>query len=181
MTTDAQLVTIEMIEQMSGDCGRFELLDGVLVEMAPASLIHNIIVATIARLLGNFVAEHNLGVVAGDTGIVLRRNPDHMRAPDVCFIARERLPAGRLAGYSDIIPDLVVEVVSPGDRAGEIQKKTVEWLTAGVRLQWTVYPDTQTVVATDNPAIARTYRADELLPGDPALPGFSVPVAAFFA
>ena len=183
MTTDAKLVTIADLEQMPGGCGRSELLDGVLVEMPPAGAEHNWVMNRFDVRLSAFVEANDLGVVfPGDTGIILRHNPDCVRAPDLCFFSRERLPAGRLPkGYFDIVPDLVVEIVSPGDRAGEIQEKTAEWLEAGVRLVWTAYPNTRTVVASDSLATARTYRADELLPGDPVLPGFSVPVSAFFA
>ncbi len=48
----------------------------------------------------------NLGVVlVGDPGIVLHRNPDRVRAPDVCYISQERIPAGGIpSGYLDVVP-----------------------------------------------------------------------------
>lgn len=48
-------------------------------------------------VLYGYVAERKLGrILSGDPGFILRRNPDRVRAPDVCFYDRGRLPDGRL-------------------------------------------------------------------------------------
>ncbi len=75
----------------------------------------------------------------------------------------------------------VVEVVSPGDRAGEIEQKVAQWLEAGVRLVWVVYPATRHVVAFRELAHPRVYTDAETIDAEPVLPGFSCPVAEIFA
>ena len=100
----------ELAERPSGD-GRRELLDGEVVEMSPAGGKQNGAIAELTYALMAFTKAHGLGIVlASDTGIFLCRNPDRVRAPDLCYIAKERIPAGGiLSGYLDIVPDLVNE------------------------------------------------------------------------
>ncbi len=153
---------------------RTELVRGVLVVREPAGFRHGVVSATLTRLLGAHVATHGLGlVVAAETGFKLERDPDTVRAPDVAFVRRERLPDPDARGYAALAPDLVVEVLSPDDRPGEILGKVGEWLTAGSRLVWVVDPARR---------VARVYRADgsesviavaDALDGEDVVPGFS--------
>jgi Uma2 family endonuclease len=182
VTAEKTLLTIEDVEANTPP-GRWELLDGEVVYLAPANLEHNYLIGLIASLLNGCVRPRRLGwVLAGDTGIILQRDPDRLRAPDVCFFARERFPGGRLPNrFSALVPDLIVEVVSPGDRRGEIEDKTSEWLRSGARLVWTVYPSTRTVVVANGVSPARVLHLYDTLSGEPVLPGFSTPVEALFA
>ena len=86
---------------------------------------------------------------------------------------RDRLPDPVTQGFPDLAPDLVVEVLSPDDRPGEVLAKVADWLTAGTRLVWTVDPQRR---------VARIYRHDGTetfvtavgaLEGEDVLPGFS--------
>ena len=68
-----------------------------------------------------------------------------MRAPDVALVRHERLPEPEPVGYAAFAPDLVVEVLSPGDRAGETLGKVADWLNVGSRLVWVVDPNRRVV------------------------------------
>lgn len=70
-------------------------------------------------------------------------------------------------------PDVAIEVLSPGNRPGEILAKIADWLTAGTRLVWVIDPERR---------LARVYRHDgteglvaatETLSGEDLLPGFA--------
>lgn len=103
---------------------RVELVRGVLVVREPAGFRHGAVSAALTRLLGEHVATHRLGfVVAAETGFQLERDPDTVRAPDVAFVRGDRIPDPGPLGYAALAPDLVVEVVSPGDRPGETLAK----------------------------------------------------------
>src|SRR5579862_7564142 len=105
MAIDTDLMTAEELFARSSELGRCELLDGRLVKLLPAGRRHNRTVAKFAQYLGNFLDEHPLGeVLAGDTGVRLGRNPDRVRAPDVCFISTERLPPESAVGFLEIVP-----------------------------------------------------------------------------
>src|SRR6267378_2358497 len=100
-----------------------------------------------------------------------------VRAPDVAFVRRDRLPDPATTGFPEMAPDLVVEVLSPDDRPGETLAKVGDWLEAGARLAWVIDPQRR---------LARVYRADgtesllaesDALDGEDVLPGFSCPLA----
>lgn len=136
----------------------------------------------ILRLLDPFVLAHGLGEVFADgVGYILARGPDLVRIPDVSFIARERLPAGVVPeGFIPGAPDLAVEIVSPGDRAEEIYGKVREYLGAGTRLVWVVWPRYRAVTAYTPDGQVRELGQDDELDGGDVLPGFQARVAELF-
>lgn len=181
MADPARRMTGQELAKLPRDGRRFELLDGVLVELPPNDLDHDEIIGLVAFVFGEFVKSRNLGrFLAGNTGYYLRRNPDRVRAADLSFIVRERAPSRGQADYSDVLPDLVVEVVSTGDTAEELEERLQEWLNAGVRLVLVVYPTTRSVVAHRGPSDVRRYAYGDTLDAEPVLPGFSCPVSRLF-
>src|SRR5438105_13809351 len=183
MTTTEKLLTAEEFFCLPDKGMRQELIDGKVIEMPPPGQQHGGTSGDIAGHLWSFITPRRLGrVLTNDAGVILRRGPDTVLGPDVCFIAAERLPGGRLpVGYGEIVPDLIVEVVSPGTRRAAVQRKTRLWLEAGARLVWTLYPRTRSVVISQPGLPERTLQAGDVLTGEPVLPGFSVPVADLFA
>src|SRR5207247_2000848 len=110
---------------------RTELVRGVLIAREPAGHRHGRVAFELGRRLGNHVAEHQLGAAyAAETGFTLARRPDTVRAPDVAFVRRERLPDPEPVGFPELAPDLAVEVLSPGNRPGEVLTKVADWLSA---------------------------------------------------
>lgn len=107
--------------------------------------------------------------------------PDKIRRPDVSCILRDRLPLERLSeGYVETAPDLVVEVVSPNDLAYEVKEKVQEYLGAGVRLVWVVYPPSRTVHVYRLEGAVTVLGADQELSGESVLAGFSCRVGDLF-
>ena len=151
--------------------------------MAPAGDQHGEVAFTIGLLVGNHVRQEKLGRCrTAETGFLLRRDPDTVRAPDLAFTCTERLPPRPETGFSDIIPDLVVEVVSPSDRASEVTKKALVWLRAGVRLVWVIDPEAEVVtIHRDGDVIGLLQGPDAMLSGEDVLPGFTARIADIFA
>ena len=157
---------------------RVELVRGVPKVSEPAGLRHGRVVTELARRLGNHVAAHDVGCVyTGDSGFVLARDPDTVRAPDIAFLQRDRLPVPEPAGFPALAPDLVAEILSPSDGPGEVLAKVADWIAAGTRLVWVIDPERR---------IARVYRLDGsgqivtedlTLVGEDVIPGFSCPLA----
>lgn len=160
---------------------RTELVRGVLVVREPAGARHGRIAADVAWRLRTHVEGTGGGdVYAAETGFTLTRDPDTVRAPDVAFVRKERLPAPEPAGFPDFAPDLAVEILSPGDRPGELLSKVADWLTAGTRLVWVIDPERR---------IARVFRADgseasipqgQALDGEDVTPGFVLELDPLF-
>jgi Uma2 family endonuclease len=100
-----------------------------------------------------------------------------VRAPDVAFIDRSRegqLPA---TGYAAFAPDLAVEVVSPGDRTGELLAKVGQWLDAGTSMVWLIDPQRIKAHIYRDDGEVTIVAADGRLDGDPILPGFACSLA----
>ena len=120
------------------DGHRFDLVDGHLVERnmgAESSWIAQ----QINRYLGNYAETSQHGLVLGpDCGYqIFSDDPNRVRFPDGSFIRSERLPDDALPrGHIRVVPDLVLEVVSPNDLAWEVDMKVTEYLQAGVPLVW---------------------------------------------
>src|SRR3954468_23600502 len=147
MTTTTIVTADELLALPTGMGKRYELVAGELRVMSPAGWVHGEIVANIAELVGAFIRQQKLGRRFGaETGFLLRRDPDTVRAPDFAFIADARLPKTKpTEACWPGAPDLAVEVLSPGDRTGEVDEKIEEWLAAGCAAVWVVDPKLQTV------------------------------------
>jgi len=119
--------------------------------------------------------------MSNDSGVITDREPDTVRGADVSYYSFSRLPRGPLAeGYGNEIPELVVEVRSPGDRWRDIQKKITEYLQAGVLAVVVLDPGPRTahVFSADDPP--RTLGAEDELTLPGILDGFRVRVGRFF-
>ncbi len=162
---------------------RLELSEGNLIEMTPTGGKHGGISFRLANLVGDHIEAHPLGYcTAAETGYILftdETGKDTVRAPDVGFVRAERLPDGLPDGYIPVPPDFAIEVVSPSDRADEIQKKISEYLRYGTRLVLVVYPATQNVVA-HTPSGAKTYAAGAAIDCSDGLPGFRLNIDDVF-
>jgi Uma2 family endonuclease len=183
MTATGIRMTADDLMQLPTDGKRYELVNGELHEMSPAGGEHGIVGGRALRRLGTFLDLHpEIGgeLFTAETGFRLSRDPDTVRAPDVAFVSEARSPQARVPGYPELAPDLVVEVVSPGDRAGEIQAKIDEWLQAGVRLAWVLYPTTRSAMVYRADGSTLLLHADDILSGDPVLPGFTVRLSELF-
>jgi Uma2 family endonuclease len=148
-------MTAEQLAALPDQGKRHELIGGVLRTMTPAGYEHGRVAMRLGSLLEQHVREHRLGVVcAAETGFLLTRNPDTVRAPDVAFIGRERLgQLGQVSGYLPVAPDLVAEVTSPSDSYTDVEEKALAWLDAGTRVVLVVDPGTRTV---------RVYRSEDM-------------------
>jgi Uma2 family endonuclease len=183
MTTAKKLLTADDLMAMPDDGKRYELIRGELIEMPPASHEHGRVAERFGRRIGNFVEDRDLGhTVATDTGIFIEHAPDTVRAPDHAFISYARMAGPPPShGYAEVVPDLVVEVVSPNDRQPDIDAKTQMWLNAGVLLVLVAYPETREVYAHHEDGSVIRYGNSDTVVGDPVLPGFTCPVSDIFA
>ncbi|HEX9867573.1 MAG TPA: Uma2 family endonuclease [Candidatus Tectomicrobia bacterium] len=182
MSTTHTLTTADELFVMPDDGLRYELVKGELRRMPPAGSEHGAVAINIAVVVAQFVKAHGLGVVFGaETGFKIASNPDTVRAPDLAFIRRERIPAGGIPReFWPGAPDLAVEVISPGDTYTEVEEKVSDWLNAGTRMVLVLNPRTRTVtVYTSHTDVVRLTGSDTLDGGE-VLPEFSCRVAELF-
>ena len=183
MRTLKELFTAEELERLPSNGERLELVKGNVYELAPAGGRHGYVAARLGMPLSAHVWQLDLGhVFAAETGFILRRDPDTVRAPDVAFISSVRMRAEEIPdSFIELVPDLVVEVVSPGDSRREVEDKVQDWLTAGVRLAWVIYPATRSATVYHHLNHVSNLAEDDLLDGEEVVPGFTCRVGDLFA
>ena len=181
-TTEAKLLTADDLLRLYGEGVRGELIRGVLCETMATGHRHGTIVVKLSAAILGFAEPRALGtVVASDSGVLLERDPDTVREPDVAFFSAQKIPVNaEIAGYPEAIPDLVVEVTSPSDSRREVHDKARMWLSHGVRLVWVVQPQTRTVDVYQADGDAATLGEQDSLAGLDVLPGFTCAVSAVF-
>ena len=164
---------------LDDDSHRHELIKGELLTMAPPGYPHGTVTMNLSALLFNYVKTNNLGRVAAEMGYKLESDPDTVLAPDISFIARDRVGI-RSEGYRSGPPDLAIEVLSPGDRRGQVERKTSLWLELGAKSVWNVDPRHRTIDVWRANAERKLFHEDDELVDD-TVPGFRVKVSEIFA
>jgi Uma2 family endonuclease len=184
MATAAQTKLMSADEFMAaglGDDG-FELVRGEVVRVPPTMPQHGRVCSKFIRILDTYGLTSGFGYCLSESAVATERGPDTVRGPDVCFYSHARWPESEVGvGLPPVPPDLVVEVVSPSNRPGEMQRKVTEYLEAGVLLVLVVDPARRK---------AALYRLRDVFPtilsesdvseNFPELPSFTCPLADFF-
>jgi Uma2 family endonuclease len=170
-TTTRPAATEQDLLRAPEDGQKYELVDGQL-RVSPAGYRHGAVCVQLATLLNSFVKERRLGYVV-DSSTGFRLPGGNVRLPDVSFVAKGRFTGERLPeGFSDVPPDLAVEVLSPGDRSRDILDKVGEYLEAGVRVVWVIDPRRRTAVVHRSLTEVQTLGPDDFLDGGDVVPGF---------
>ena len=181
--TDTRLLTADDLLRLRSQGVRGELVRGVLHETLPSGHRQGKIAVNFVTELVTFVRPRGLGaVVVSDSGVWLERDPDTVRKPDVAFTSAEKIPLdAEIDGYAEVVPDLVVEIVSPSDSRRWAHDRAHMWLSHGAPLVWMVHPDTRTIDAYRPNTPASTLHETDSLDALPVLPGFTCPVNTIFA
>lgn len=180
MPVHTPVTTAEELYKLPNDGMRRELVRGELREKMPAGFEHGRVAMTAGTLLAMHVRRTGSGdAYAAETGFILARDPDTVRAPDAAFVSRER--AVRTVKFFDGAPDFAVEVVSPDERLREVEEKALDWVAAGCRAVLVLDPERRTATVYRGPGEASVHVADETLDLSDAVPGWRVAVADLFA
>jgi Uma2 family endonuclease len=178
-TTQTHLMTAEEFMNIDDDYHRHELIKGELLTMPPVKRLHGLVAANLTFLLIQHARANHLGHVLVESGYHIEKDPDTVLGPDVSFIAHGHY--GDLPdSYTPGPPDLAVEVLSPSDRKGYVERKVALYLETGTRSVWLVDPRRRTVeVVTSFDNRRMLHEDDELV--DDTVPGFRVKVSEIFA
>jgi Uma2 family endonuclease len=182
MSTSTRLMTADELFVMPHRGFRYELVRGELRKMSPAGSEHGAIIVKLTVRLGYHVEANDLGVCFGaETGFKLASDPDTVRAPDVAFVRRERVPeSGIPKKFWPGAPDLAVEVMSPDDTLKEVEEKAGQWLASGASAVWVIDPKQRSVsVYRSASDVTRLSEADEL-EGQEVVPRFRCKVSEIF-
>ena len=157
-----------------------ELIDGTLVEKT-MGFYESVLGITLASIIGEYVRQHDLGIVAGEGG-ALRFALGLVFVPDVSFVSWKRLPDRKIPRKKipHLIPDLAVEVLSESNTRKEMARKLREYLDKGVELVWYLDPELRTMTVHQPNAEPVIVPEDGVIDGGNVLPGFTLKVADIF-
>ncbi|SRR5258708_10101463 len=181
MVAQEKLLTAEEFGKLPNDDDKkFELDEGVLVEVSPTKPRHTVLQGVFTYFLTAFIRTNNLvGVFGPELGC--RLTPKTVRVPDVAFVSEARLSNPNLDEFIPLGPDLVIEIISPSDTAREINKKIRQYFDAGSRLIWIVYPDDLEVyVYSGSRTNVKVINIEGVLDGEDVLPGFTLSMRDIF-
>lgn len=166
--------TVDDLDCFPDDGKRRELVDGRLVEWDMPNHLHGALVSLLTILLGTFVRSKRLGRLVGNDSLVrVQGSIRDARGPDIAFYRRGNYPTDVRAAATVTAPDFVIEILSPSDRATEVDAKVSDWLRAGVRLLWYINPDTGVTTVYHEGSIRR-IPAEETLDGMDVVPGWGI-------
>jgi Uma2 family endonuclease len=174
------LLTVEQYAALDEPEGlRYELSEGELIVTPSASAFHNDLRDEFNSRMRNFVKAHKLGRVLSETDLKLVG--EVVRRPDVAFIQAPRLEGIDVdQSPLPVAPDLAIEIVSKNDRADDLLLKVSQYLQAGAKAVWLLYPKSRLayryVPGKLEPEV-RTPTAGDRFEESDLLPGFSFPLA----
>jgi Uma2 family endonuclease len=159
----------------------FELERGKVVEVSRPGEVHGVVCANATWILGGYVRHRRKGYLCGnDTGIIWEGDPDTVKGPDLFFYDKN-VSFGELnPKWTEEIPTLVIEVLSPSDRLTKVARRISQFLKWGVPLVWLVDPEEQTVTIYRPDRPLEVLESIQELTGGDILPDFRCPVAEFF-
>ncbi len=171
----------DVIRHVDGDDKRLvELVEGTLVEKAMG-----VESAFLATLIAHWLYEHieklgDTGMILGADGM-LRIMPKLVRAPDVSFTSWDKVGSRKVPTKSvpHLVPDLAIEVYSPGNRRGEMQRKLAEYRSVGIAEIWMVYPKTRSIRVYLPGVPSVRYVSGDVITSA-VLPGFQFSLAKLF-
>lgn len=150
--------------------------------MSPAGAGHGRIAVNVAVILDRFVRGRTLGrLYTAETGFVISRNPDTVRAPDAAFVKQSRL--AEIIDESKFLPfapTLAVEIISPSDSFIDVEAKAQEWLNSGCELVLLVDPKHQQVHVMRSLTHMEVRLANQSLDLSAVIPDCIIPVTQLF-
>jgi Uma2 family endonuclease len=159
-----------------------ELECGEIVEMSRPGKLHGLVCGNVAWFLGVYVRQRKKGYVcANDTGVVVERDPDTVRGPDVMLFEDAARIEDVEKKYGEEPPILAVEVLSPNDTLGKMSRRIGEQKRFGTPLIWVLDPDARNVTVYQRGKEEKVVAEGEELTGEEVLPDLCVKVAELFA
>src|SRR5439155_2699643 len=159
----------------------FELEGGEVVEVSRPGEKHAFVCCNVGAILGNYTFQRRKGYAcSNNTGVMLERDPDTVRGPDVVLYDQVRRYDELNPGYSDRPPTLAVEVLSPNDKWGKVTRRITQFLSRGIAVVWLVDPEGQSVTVYRPNQLPQVFEGEDELTGGAELTEFRCRVSEFF-
>ncbi len=148
----------------------YELVDGKAIPKVSPKEFHSTLTFALTTLLTRWAKSR--GRVRLEWALTLKRNGrDWSPVPEVTYVSYERLPQSIFRNQAcPVPPELVIEIISPGQTMKEFEEKARDYFNAGVTRVWVVDPEALSITAFFSDGTKQTYTGntkiiDTLLPG----------------
>lgn len=138
-------VTDERFIELVDEDTKAELLDGVMIVHSPASLRHNRVAGFLRRLESAYAEEKDLGELFGPDDLI-HLAAGRKFAPDIFFLKKRRIPVPLPEWEFEVVPDQLIEVLSPSNRDYDLEEKRPAYRQARIPEIWFVDPENQEVI-----------------------------------
>ena len=151
----------------------FELVRGEVIELPPPMKPHGAVAFNIARILAGYVYANATGYcTSNDAGVILERDPDTVRGPDIAYYEDAATFEDLHPKYGEVPPRLAIEILSPSDKAGQITRKITDYLSNGVEVVWLIDPEQRNVTVYQPDKTPFILQAGQELTCESILQGF---------
>jgi Uma2 family endonuclease len=156
--------------------GRYELVQGEVVPMAPERALHNVIKLAVARALQDAVKRAGLPCTVYTDGMTVVIDDEHAREPDVAVECGVAFNPNTLILEAPLI---VAEVTSPSSERDDTSEKLAEYFSVASIQHYLIINPTERTVTHHARGQGGTIAMHELIAGEIELtpPGMRVPVA----
>ncbi|WP_271252475.1 Uma2 family endonuclease [Pseudanabaena sp. Chao 1811] len=157
----------------------YELVDGEAIKKVSPKFFHSSLTTVFWVDLSAW--SDGIGSVRVEWSVVLkRRGQDWVPVPDLLYVSYDRLASDwREDAPCPVLPELVIEIVSPDQTFNQLAQKATDYLSAGVDRVWVVYPPMRSITVFFGDRPPETYRGDRLLT-DELFPDLAVTSEQFF-
>jgi Uma2 family endonuclease len=159
----------------------FELVRGRVIPLPGPNRTHGVVGANCGFMVSNYTFQVGKYYVAcNDSGVILERDPDTVRGPDVAVYDDASTFAELHPKYGEVPPRVAIEVLSASDRWNVVLRKIMDYLRSGVQMVWLIDPANRDVAVYRPGRDPVVLDGDQELSGDDVLPGFTCKVSDFF-
>ena len=175
--------TEEELQRVPEDGFIHEVVDGQLTMSPKNNFQHGNICTRLLVALAGFNEQHSLGAIL-DSSTGFWMNNRNCRAPDVCFVSRNRLKAlgfkPSTRSFFPGAPDLAVEILAPNNTRSEMDERLKDFFESGTRTAWIINPEAESAEICHSIIRRQLIGRGGFLEGEDLLPGFRYPLANLF-
>lgn len=172
-------ITLEQFLNLPEKDESYELLDGEAIKKMSPKFFHSSLTTVFWVELSGWCGER--GRVRVEWSVILkRRGKDWVPVPDLLYVSYDHLAADwREDAPCPVLPELVIEIVSPDQTFNQLAQKATDYLSAGVERVWVVYSPMRSITVFFGDRPPETYQGDRLLT-DELFPDLAVTSEQFF-
>lgn len=181
MSRVVKKLSLAQFLEMPASVERTELVNGEIVPKVLPQYKHALAQGRFFRFIDNWCQEQQCGICLPEWAVVLHsQGQDWVPVPDLTYISYRRLPAGWDEDEPcPVLPELVIEIISPGQSFGEMTQKATDYLQAGISRVWVADTQAGSVTVFGASEFPQTYWVGDII-SDPLLPELAIPIADLF-